>query len=177
MCCAVQTDKLENGLLITDLIKGRVPRKSQDYIPRRKEGESILSEETKAMFKALMGQDISQLNRLLDAGADITARNGQGQTMVEVAQERGKDKTVSWLEHVAGAAKTYAQHNRRSKLMSIDQGVDEVLKATVAKQPRVAAKAVMAIGRMGLGKPGGFGSRPVAAATAPKAATLETAAE
>ena len=150
MCCAVQTDKLENGLLITELIKGRVPRKSQVYIPRRKEGESILNEETKAMFKALMGQDISELNRLLDAGADITARNGQGQTMVEVAQERGKDKTVSWLEHVAGAAKTYAQHNRRSKLMSIDQGVDEVLKATVAKQPRVAAKAVMAIGRMGL---------------------------
>jgi len=96
-----------------------------------------------------MGQDISELNRLMNAGGDITARNGQGQTMAEVARERGKMKTVEWLEHVAGAATEYLVKNRRSKLESISKDVDELVKAAATQKPRVAAKAVLALGRMG----------------------------
>lgn len=142
----VITEKLGKGLLITDLIKGNAPSNKQEVVHWKKEGESLLNEETKAMFKALMGQDITELNRLMNAGGDITARNGQGQTMAEVARERDKMRTVEWLEHVAGAATEYLTKNRRSKLENIDKGVDD-LRAAIRK-PKVAAKAVLAMGWM-----------------------------
>ena len=44
----VITEKLGKGLLITDLIKGRVPSTKQKVVLYKKEGESVLNDETKA---------------------------------------------------------------------------------------------------------------------------------
>lgn len=93
------------GMKITDLLDGTaLAQKRQIQSSTTKDGESVLSEETKAMFGAVMREDMEELEELLSRGADITAKNGQGQTMAEVAHERGKDKSVRWLQHAAKIA-------------------------------------------------------------------------
>ena len=47
--------------------------------------------------QAVMKEDISLLAQLLKDGADVTARNGQGLTMLNVARDRGKTKSLAWL--------------------------------------------------------------------------------
>ena len=92
-------NKDSGGMKITDLLDGTaLAQKNQVQRAKSTDGESLLSAETKAMFGAVMREDMDELEELLSRGADITARNGQGQTMAEVALERGKDKSVRWLQ-------------------------------------------------------------------------------
>ena len=42
----------------------------------------------KAMFQAVMSEDIGQLRELFAAGGSLHAKNAKGQTLVEIARER-----------------------------------------------------------------------------------------
>eukprot|EP01043_Picozoa_sp_COSAG02_P004941 COSAG02_NODE_131_length_34710_cov_17.171159_21_plen_442_part_00 len=70
---------------ITDLVAGRssrvLHRSASGALRKVKQGESVVSEHTKLMFQLLMSEDVEELQRMLDEGADITARNALGQSM------------------------------------------------------------------------------------------------
>ena len=69
--------------------------------------------------------------------------------VAEVAKERGKAKSVKWLASVAGAVSHWRKSSSRKKLtrlQSMEKEIDTLLSSVV--QPRVATRAVMAIGRM-----------------------------
>ena len=63
-------------------------------------GESVLTEETKALFRAVMTEDISKLARALNQGTSnfLTVKNGEGKSLHAVARTRGKHKVRRWLE-------------------------------------------------------------------------------
>lgn len=82
---------------ITDLIAGRSRRRLRSVarVQRpRKQGESVVSEKTREMFRLLMEEETEELQRLLDEGGDITTRNALGQSMcvahAAVVQPHGK---------------------------------------------------------------------------------------
>lgn len=70
---------------ITDLVAGRssrvLHRTASGTMRQVKAGESVVSEHTKLMFRLLMSEDVEELQKMLDEGADITARNALGQSM------------------------------------------------------------------------------------------------
>ena len=87
--------KPQGGALITDLIagKGGSPASRREQAApwkKAKEGESVVSEITKQMFKLLVAERLDELQGLVDDGADVAARNALGQTMYEVASEKQK---------------------------------------------------------------------------------------
>jgi ankyrin repeat protein len=50
-----------------------------------------------ALFKAMMAEDLEQLAAQLEAGADINPTNAAGLTLLQVACERGKNKSRRFL--------------------------------------------------------------------------------
>ena len=66
----------------------------------RAAGESVLTDETKALFRAVMAEDISKLARALNQGTSnfLTVQNGEGKSLHAVARTRGKHKVRRWLE-------------------------------------------------------------------------------
>ena len=60
----------------------------------------MLTEETKALFRAVMAEDISKLARALNQGTSnfLTVKNGEGKSLHAVARTRGKHKVRRWLE-------------------------------------------------------------------------------
>jgi hypothetical protein len=88
-------------LLISELVSGQSPTKkgkaALHKVPSQ-DGESLLAPVTKKMFQAVMQEDLVALARLLKGGGDVSARNGQGLTMYDVARDRGKARALKWLE-------------------------------------------------------------------------------
>eukprot|EP01048_Picozoa_sp_COSAG05_P015065 COSAG05_NODE_1771_length_4112_cov_443.355594_3_plen_95_part_00 len=64
---------------------------------------------TAEMFRAAMREDLDTLRLLIANGGDITATNSMGQTMLEIAVERHKPKTTSFLTRLAKAAEKWSQ--------------------------------------------------------------------
>jgi hypothetical protein len=145
-----QNNGRESSGKISDLIRGNSrPQQQQQRRPAR-DGESIVSERTKEMFRLLMAENVDELQRLLDEGGDITKRNALGQTMYEVASFHKKWKSVSWLDSVAAAAQRYIEDNGDTLSAPMRAKVGEVI-AVASPQVRVAAKAAIAAGRLGRG--------------------------
>ena len=59
---------------------------------------------------AWQAEDTTSLQALVDDGADLTAVNGVGQTLYEVAQEKDKRLSLQWLDQMNAAA--VRPHNR-----------------------------------------------------------------
>ena len=53
---------------------------------------------TQGLFKAVMAEDVNELQRLLAQGGSWNALNAKGQTLEEVARERGRQKMVRYFE-------------------------------------------------------------------------------
>jgi hypothetical protein len=53
---------------------------------------------TQGLFKAVMAEDLNELQRLLAQGGSWNALNAKGQTLEEVARERGRQKMVRYFE-------------------------------------------------------------------------------
>ena len=53
---------------------------------------------------AWQAEDTTSLQALVDDGADLTAVNGVGQTLYEVAQEKDKRLSLQWLDQMNAAA-------------------------------------------------------------------------
>ena len=91
-------------------------------------------------------QDIEELQRLLDAGGDITAKNLLGQTMHDVATEKECFSSLAWLEKVAAAAQKYLDDNEAIP-SAIAENLGAVIKAS-SPSVRKSVRAVMAVGRL-----------------------------
>ena len=53
----------------------------------------------------VQAEDTTSLQALVDDGADLTAVNGVGQTLYEVAQEKGKKLSLQWLDQMNAAVR------------------------------------------------------------------------
>lgn len=53
--------------------------------------ENILE---KAWFDAIAGNDLAQVEKLLEQGVDVNTKNADGQTALHLAAQQGKDELV-----------------------------------------------------------------------------------
>ena len=56
--------------------------------------------------RRVQAEDTTSLQALVDDGADLTAVNGVGQTLYEVAQEKGKKLSLQWLDQMNAAVRS-----------------------------------------------------------------------
>ena len=69
------------------------------------------------------------LQRLLDAGADIDARDGHGQTALMIAAVEGRRQTVEWLVAHGAALDRTAKYGLSALMLAVVNGHADIVRA------------------------------------------------